>query len=168
VVRKKREKGSRRRQGRGAVRRIGVTTRPAVKMIETERGSTRIGRMSGTLIGIGMRKRREGRTCATSVEVRFFHISSWRMISFFPLLFALSSTHPRPHSQSSLAPGYGHIAVMCPSRQGAASSNDPPCYKCNGKGHRAFMCPNLAINRDICYRCGMPGHIARYIWPLCR
>lgn len=50
---------------------------------------------------------------------------------------------------------------MCPSRQGAASSNDPPCYKCNGKGHRAFMCPNLAINRDICYRCGMPGHIAR-------
>jgi hypothetical protein len=143
-----------RRRGRGeeaAARGIGVTTRPLAMMIGTGRGSTRIGRTSVTMTVIGMMRQREGRTCATSVEVRLRCYAVWWTGG--------SSSIAHISANSS---GYGHIAVMCPSRQGAANSDEPPCYKCSGKGHRASMCPNLYLNRDICYRCGMPGHIARY------
>eukprot|EP00043_Microstomoeca_roanoka_P018070 m.191926 g.191926 ORF g.191926 m.191926 type:complete len:267 (-) comp16762_c10_seq3:2207-3007(-) len=57
--------------------------------------------------------------------------------------------------------GNGHIAVMCPSREGARDDpTEATCHLCHGRGHFQSRCPN-SVPRNVCFKCGMYGHIGR-------
>eukprot|EP00043_Microstomoeca_roanoka_P018072 m.191977 g.191977 ORF g.191977 m.191977 type:complete len:148 (-) comp16762_c10_seq6:112-555(-) len=59
--------------------------------------------------------------------------------------------------------GNGHIAVMCPSREGARDDpTEATCHLCHGRGHFQSRCPN-SVPRNVCFKCGMYGHIGRYV-----
>eukprot|EP00051_Salpingoeca_urceolata_P020572 m.309716 g.309716 ORF g.309716 m.309716 type:complete len:357 (-) comp19644_c0_seq8:815-1885(-) len=66
----------------------------------------------------------------------------------------------RPNQVCYKCGGNGHIAEMCPSRDGARNSSMPECHLCNGRGHMKANCPNN-VPRGVCYKCGVYGHSGR-------
>ena len=92
------------------------------------------------------------------------------LVLFTPSPLSSSFSPPSPLVSCSPPPrfpGVGHIAVMCPSPEGAKDlQTDVECHLCRGKGHMQARCPNT-VPRNVCWKCGVYGHIGRCVRVSC-